>query len=47
MIEQGGVGWENWMKVDWDKPGNYTGWLAVRTRHILMWWGIIKNLKTG
>ena len=46
MIEQGKVGWENWMKVDWDKSGNHTEWLAVETRCILMWWNTIKNLKT-
>ena len=47
MVEQGRAGWENWMRVDWDKPGNHTEWLAVRIRHILTWQGMIKDLKTG
>ena len=29
MVEQGRTKWENWTKVDWDKPDNHTGWLAV------------------
>ena len=46
MIEQSRMGWENWTRVDWDKLGNHTEWLAVETRCILMWWGTIEDLKT-
>ena len=46
MVEQGRAEWENWMKVDQNKPGNHTEWLAVRIRHILMWWDTIEDLKT-
>ena len=29
MVEQGEMRQENWMRVDWGEPDNYTRWLAV------------------